>query len=284
VDLRDALQAVEEKVDRRARRDADPVSFVHRYVDPLDKEIVGLVASSLAFGNVKAIKAKVKDALDRIGSPRAASADLALLQTKLRGWKHRVFRGDDVARLVFGAGEIQRAHGSLGAFFATQYSGDLRAAIGSFVTALRTAGGLKKHKTRRGPSHILPSTAGRSAMKRFVLFLRWMVRPADGVDLGVWSGLVPTSALVIPVDVHIHKLARNLGLTRRTLATWDTALEITQSLARLDADDPVRFDFALCHMGMLQRCPSRKDPKRCEGCPVMPLCVHWQAEVKGLKG
>jgi uncharacterized protein (TIGR02757 family) len=280
------------------------VSFVHRYDDPLDREIVGLVASSLAFGNVKAIKAKVGDALARIGSPHAASADLAALQKKLRGWKHRVFRGDDLARLVFGAGQLQRAHGSLGARFARDFAsarprggpsargfapgpqdfGDLRAAIGSFVTALRAAGGLKKHKTRRGPSHLLPAASSKSAMKRFVLFLRWMVRPADGVDLGVWAGLVPTSALVIPVDVHIHKLARNLGLTRRKLATWDTAVEITQRLARFDADDPVRFDFALCHMGMLQRCPSRKDPKRCEGCPVMPVCVHWSAEVKGLKG
>jgi uncharacterized protein (TIGR02757 family) len=258
---------------------ADPVSFVHRYEDPLDREIVGLVASSLAFGNVKAIRSKVSEVLDRIGSsPVRASEDLKLLQHQLRGWKHRVFRGDDVARLIYGAGEVQRKEGSLGALFAREWkaSGDLRLAIGAFVTALRAAGGLKKHKTRRGPSHLLPSAASKSAMKRFVLFLRWMIRPADGVDLGVWAGLVPPSALVIPVDVHIHKLSRNLGLTKRTVATWDTAVEITAALAEFDANDPVRFDFALCHMGMLQRCPSKRDPKRCEGCPVKPVCRHWR--------
>lgn len=260
---------------------ADPVSFVHRYSDPLDQEIVALLASSLAFGNVTTIRAKVGEVLDRIGSsPLRASEDVKLLQRQLRGWKHRVFRGDDVSKLIYGAGELQRAHGSLGAVFSREWKsrGDLRAAIAAFVMALRTAGGLKKHKTRRGPSHLLPDAKSKSAMKRFLLFLRWMVRPADGVDLGLWSGLVPASALVIPVDVHIHKLSRNIGLTKRRLATWDTAVEITARLADFDADDPVRFDFALCHMGMLQRCPSRREPKRCEGCPVMPVCRHWRVD------
>lgn len=276
--LRASLAHVLASVDRAARMRADPVSFVHRYSDPLDQEIVGLLASSLAFGNVKTIRAKVGEVLDRIGSsPVRASSDLKLLQHSLRGWKHRVFRGDDVAKLIYGAGELQRAHGSLGALFSRSWkaTGDLREAIAEFVTALRVAGGLKKHKTRRGPSHLLPDAKSKSAMKRFLLFLRWMVRPADGVDLGLWSKLVPASALVIPVDVHIHKLARNIGLTKRRLATWDTAVEITAKLADFDADDPVRFDFALCHMGMLQRCPSRKDEKRCDGCPVKPVCIHW---------
>lgn len=266
----------------RARVAVDPVSFVHRYDAPLDREIVGLVASSLAFGNVKAIRTKVGEVLARIGSsPVRASSDLKWLREQLRGWKHRVFRGDDVARLIFGAGELQRAHGSLGARFASDWKdsgGDLRAAIGAFVTALRAAGGLKKHKTRRGPSHLLPSASSKSAMKRFLLYLRWMVRPADGVDLGTWAGLVPTSALVIPVDVHIHKLARNLGLTKNKLATWDTAVEITRALAEFDPADPVRYDFALCHMGMLQRCPSRRDETRCKGCPVKPVCIHWKRD------
>jgi len=255
------------------------VSFVHRYESALDREIVGLVASSLAFGNVTTIRAKTGEVLARIGSsPVRASADLKVLQEQLRGWKHRVFRGDDVARLIFGAGELQRAHGSLGARFASDWNasgGDLRVAIGAFVTALRAAAGLKKHKTRRGPSHLLPSAESKSAMKRFLLYLRWMVRPADGVDLGTWFGLVPTSALIIPVDVHIHKLSRNLGLTKHKLPTWDTAVEITRALAEFDPADPVRYDFALCHMGMLQRCPSRRDEKRCEGCPVRPVCIHW---------
>jgi endonuclease III len=100
-----------------------------------------------------------------------------------------------------------------------------------------------------------------------------MVRPADGVDLGMWN--VPPARLLMPVDVHIHRLARNLGFTRRTSASWKTTEEITGALARFNAADPVSYDFALCHMGMLQRCPSRRDAALCEGCGVKPVCIHW---------
>ena len=94
-----------------------------------------------------------------------------------------------------------------------------------------------------------------------------MVRPADGIDLGMWR--VPAQRLLVPVDVHIHKLARNLGLTRRRDLSWKTSVEITRALARFDAEDPTRYDFSLCHMGMVQRCPSRPDaaPLRGLRCP-----------------
>lgn len=102
-----------------------------------------------------------------------------------------------------------------------------------------------------------------------------MVRGPDGCDLGLWREHVPTAKLLVPVDVHIHKLARNLGLTDRATPSITTTEEITEALRRFDPEDPVRFDFALCHMGMLQACPSRRDAKRCEGCPVRGVCRHW---------
>jgi uncharacterized protein (TIGR02757 family) len=103
--------------------------------------------------------------------------------------------------------------------------------------------------------------------------LRWVVRPADGVDLGLWS--VDPANLLIPVDVHIHRLGRNLGLTRARVPSWRAAEEITRALARLDPADPTGYDMSLCHMGMAQRCPSRRDARRCEGCGVKPVCIHW---------
>jgi uncharacterized protein (TIGR02757 family) len=106
-----------------------------------------------------------------------------------------------------------------------------------------------------------------------MLLLRWMARPADGVDLGLWP--IAASTLLIPVDTHIHRLGRNLGLTRRRDVSWKTAEEITVGLRRYDAADPVKYDFPLCHLGMLQRCPSRRDEVRCEGCGVKSVCRHW---------
>src|SRR5262249_43287193 len=127
---------------------------------------------------------------------------------------------------------------------------------------------------KKSLSHLLSDPRGPSASKRLWLFLRWMVRPADGIDLGVWSEVSP-SLLLVPVDTHIHKLASNLGLCTTRGLTLRAAEEITAALRRFDAHDPVKYDFSLCHMGMLQRCPSRKDRTRCEGCGVKPVCRHW---------
>jgi uncharacterized protein (TIGR02757 family) len=172
---------------------------------------------------------------------------------------------------------MQRAHGSLGASLVRELATGrhLREALGLWVVELRELGGFSPFGTenQHGADHLLPNPANGSAIKRIMLFLRWMVRPADGVDLGFWP--IPPSNLVIPLDTHIHKLSRNIGLTTRNAADYRAAEEITAALARLDPDDPTKYDFSLCHLGMLQSCPSRKDVARCEGCGVKPICRHW---------
>jgi uncharacterized protein (TIGR02757 family) len=279
--LKAALDAVRSRCDVATRRDADPVGFVHRYADLLDRELVGLVASAIAFGNVKTIRAKLEDLLGRLGErPSAVADDPERLASLLRTWKHRVFVGRDVARLLAGARAVQRAHGSLGHLFEVELAskGDLREALAAWCDAIRRAGGLRRGGRRRGPSHLLPDPRGSSGTKRLMLYLRWMCRPADGVDLGLWK--VDPAWLQMPVDVHIHRLARNLGLTRQRALGWRATQEITAALARFDPRDPVGYDFSLCHMGMLQRCPSRRDARLCEGCGVQSVCIHWAASDK----
>lgn len=281
--LREALDEVRARCAVEARRAADPVELVHRYADPEDRELVALIASAMAFGNVKALRAKIADALERLGPEVARAADdPAGVRAKLRGWKHRIYTAGDLAGLVIGARRVQRERGSLGGALAEELgrAGDLRAALTAWTAAIRRAGGLDRRGTR-GAAHILADPGKGSASKRLLLLLRWMARPADGVDLGVWP--IPASALLVPVDTHIQKLGYNIGLTDRRATTWKTAEEITASLRRFDPADPVKYDFALCHLGMLQRCPSRRDPARCEGCGVMPVCRHW-AEAAGSAG
>ena len=274
------------RCDVDVRRRNDPVEFVHRYGDPHDQELVALVASSLAFGNVKALRAKIEDALARIGPDVArATDDPEALSARLSGWRHRVYRDEDLARLLIGARRVQRAAGSLGAALARELSrtGSLREALSAWTGAIRREGGLDHHdgadgargsaSRRRGGAHILPDPGKGSAVKRLMLLLRWMARPADGVDLGLWP--ISPALLLMPVDTHIHKLGRNLDLTRRADVSWRTAEEITASLRRFDAADPVKYDFSLCHLGMLQHCPSRRDPVRCEGCGIKSVCRHW---------
>jgi uncharacterized protein (TIGR02757 family) len=270
------LDEVRARCDVAARLAVDPVGVVRRYEDPLDREIVGLVAAGVAFGNVKTIRRKLEEILDRVGDPPHAKAeDAKALKKSLARFRHRVFVGDDIARLMIGARQVQKAHGTLGARFASllRAKNEFREALACLVDDIREAGDLRPRGGRRGPAHLLADPRAGSGVKRLLLFVKWMSRPDDGVDLGLWD--VPASALVIPVDTHIHKLARNLGLTKRKDTSWKTAAEITAALARFDRDDPTKYDFSLCHMGMLQRCPSRRDSKRCEGCPVKPVCVHW---------
>jgi uncharacterized protein (TIGR02757 family) len=266
--LKNALEDVRAKCDVSARLELDPVGVVRRYAHPLDRELVALVAAGVAFGNVKTIRNKLEEILDRVGEPpRTRAEDARALKKSLVGFRHRVFTGDDVSRLMIGARRVQKKHGSLGARFEAHLEKkDFRESLASLCDEIRDAGEL-------GFRHILPDVRAGSAVKRLLLWVKWMSRPDDGVDLGQWN--VPTSALVIPVDTHIHKLSVNLGLTDRNDTSWKTAQEITASLAKFDRDDPTKYDFSLCHLGMLQRCPSRREPKRCEGCPVKPVCRHW---------
>jgi uncharacterized protein (TIGR02757 family) len=277
--LKVALDAVRAGCDVATRRERDPVGIVHQYADPIDQEIVGLVAACIAFGNVKTIRAKLADLLARLGEhPAAAADDERATFAKLDGWVHRVFRGDDIARLLIGARRVQRESGSLGARFAAELEThrDLKGALAAWSDAIREAGSLRS-STRRGPAHLLPDVRGGSGSKRLLLYLRWMIRPADGVDLGLWS--VSPSLLFCPIDTHIHKLSKNLGFTKRNDLSWKTTEEITAALRAFDAEDPIKYDFSLCHLGMLQRCPSRKDAARCEGCGVKPVCRHWPARI-----
>jgi uncharacterized protein (TIGR02757 family) len=277
-EIRVALDAVRANCDLDLRRENDPVGIVHAYEKKEDRELVGLVAALIAFGNVKTIRGKLQDLLDRIGeNPARAADDEKKIFSDLRGWKHRVFLGEDLARLMIGARKIQKESGSLGDRFAEDLAreGDMQNALAAFCDAIRERGRLKDGaKTgRRGPAHLLPNPRAGSGSKRLLLYMRWMVRPRDGIDFGIWN--VDPARLLCPVDVHIHKLSRNLGFTRQKTISWKTTREVTAALARLDPKDPIKYDFSLCHLGMLQRCPSRRDPKKCEGCGVKPICRHW---------
>ena len=278
-EIRAVLDDARARYENAERRAIDPVHFVHRYSEREDQEIVALLASGLAFGNVKAFSAKIEVALGLLGpAPARQLDDASSVKRAFAKFKHRFISGADLVAMLVGARRVQRKHGSLGSRLAVHMEaqgGDLLEALELFTGEIKELGGLSLRRTH-GAKHILTRPKAKSANKRLMLLLRWMVRPADGVDLGLWSDIGP-HRLVMPTDVHVHKLARNIGFTDRAAANWETAQEITRALRVLDASDPTRYDFALCHLGMVQRCPSKRDPLRCEGCGVKPICRHWAA-------
>ncbi|MBW2187983.1 MAG: TIGR02757 family protein [Deltaproteobacteria bacterium] len=268
--------------DAESTRTRDPVDCVHRYARPRDQEIVGLIAASLAFGNAVAARRSIDRVLITLGPEPAAMVEGASydqLRDRLRGFVHRIYRAEHLAAVLSRAGELFRVHGSLGNAFVQFH----QASDGHFREALaRFADALRGDTTSRSLRHLISDPRAGSACKRLVLYARWMVRPADGVDLGLWP--IAPSELVIPVDTHIHRISRNLGLTNRRTASWATAEEITAALREFDPEDPVKYDFALCHLGVSRECPSRPEPDKCQQCVLQDVCSVWApGGVKGQK-
>jgi uncharacterized protein (TIGR02757 family) len=259
-ELRRRLDALYERYDERFV-DPDPLQFVRAFAAPEDREVVGLIASALAYGNVKQIKRSIAGVLDLLG-PRPARALLRLdpraAARRLRSFRHRFNDGRDVACLLHFLRQM-RAGGSVEAFFAAgplAGAPDVGPALTSFAAralALDHAGlyGRGPLPPGAGVRFFFPSPAHGSACKRLNLYLRWMVR-RGGVDLGVWRSVDPAQ-LVVPLDAHIFNIARRVRLTRYRSAGWPMAVDITRRLRRLDPQDPVKYDFALHRLGLFRR-------------------------------
>ena len=241
-----SLDGLYARYNRRGMIHPDPLEFLWDYPDPRDREIVALVASSLAYGRVAQILKSVRIVLDRMDSPARflkSSSESALLRT-FGGFKHRFTTGEEMAALLYGAKRASERHGSLLACFEAGLSDSdetVLGALSAFVAQLAEPSG-----GRCGS--LLPSPADGSACKRLNLFLRWLVR-RDDVDPGGWES-VSAARLVVPLDVHIHRICRTLGLTRRNPADMRTALEITQAFRLICPGDPIRYDFSLSRLGI----------------------------------
>ncbi len=274
-ELKTRLDALVLGTDLRARLDADPLGLVRALEGAHEREVGGLVAATLAFGNVVAIRrsiGRVFEALDGRPGRAADTLDERALRERLAGFVHRVYRGEHVARMLANAGALRRRHGSLGAALAAQMPAE--STEGLLEGLSRWSEALRGPRPARGLAHLLPDPTKGSASKRLFLYLRWMIRPDDGIDLGLFP--ISPRHLVVPVDTHVHRIARNLGMTRRNDASLRTALEITEALRRLDPEDPVRYDFALCHLGVSRECPSRRDEAKCARCVVREVCSRWR--------
>jgi uncharacterized protein (TIGR02757 family) len=253
--------------DLRGRFDAryletDPVGIVRRFENPEDREIVGLLAAGLAYGRVGSIRASLERLLAVLGPSPArfvAALDLRRDARRFDGFRHRFTDGRDVARFLHLVGRAKERHGSLESLFV---DGDpdpsgptIGPALDAFGARLFALDG--PTPARKGARWLLPLPSGGSACKRSCLFLRWMVRRDDGVDCGLWRRVSP-SRLVLPLDTHLARIVRALGWTRRAAPSWRMALEATDRLRAFDPADPIRFDFALCRLGIL----GRLDPRR----------------------
>jgi uncharacterized protein (TIGR02757 family) len=256
----------------------DPVHLVRPYEDPADREIAGFCAASLAFGRVASVINSISTLLAIMGKSPANYVrrfDPAAPHPELRAMVHRWTRGVDLVALLWVLRQMIDEAGSVEGFFVKGYSpghDDVGPALDSFSTRalaldLRKAYG--RVPRRAGVCYFFPRPSAGSACKRLNLFLRWMIRH-DEIDLGVWTK-VPPAKLVVPLDTHIIRLGKCLRLTRYNTAGWKMAADITASLRGLDPADPVRFDFSLCHVGMMNACGYGRAQGDAQ-CPLRGLC------------
>lgn len=261
----------------------DPLSFCHRYPDPRDRELAAVIASSFAYGNVRIILRTLEVVFSAMGSSPRRYVERFTAERGLKefaGFKHRFNDGRDLCALLLVLRRMLAENGSVERYFMQFHAAsatDVGAALNGYCAAVQAmdlapvfgAAGIPSDSYFR---FLFPSPASGSACKRLCMFLRWVVRPDDGIDLGLWRGVLPAQ-LIIPVDTHISRISRYLGFTSRTAADWRMACEITARLRDFDPVDPVRYDFALAHLGISEGCDGRSR-ERCRGCRIGEICLQ----------
>ena len=247
-EMRELLERLHDRYNNESFIEADPISVPHSFTRPVDREIAGFLAATIAWGNRRAIVQSAHRMMRYMDNApedfvrNATEADMEYLRT----YVHRTFNGVDFQDFVRGLRHIITKWGSVGNYFETRYEehGDLRPVFSDFrrdFFAAQHDPHCEKH---------LSSIDKGAACKRLCMYLRWFVRHDDrGVDFGMWRR-IPMSALYMPLDIHTGRMGRILGLLSRKQSDWKAVEELTASLRELHADDPVRYDYSLFGLGI----------------------------------
>lgn len=253
---RKKIAAIFEQYHHPAYLEIDPLVVVHRYKGCDSLPEIALTAALLSYGRVSQIIKAIETILllthdfDFEYLNEKSSTEL---QDIFRDFKYRFHVGTDIVLLIELLKQIRFEHSSLTSFAEQLWndSSDGKDLFNRFTQFFKDEG--KKHKSlhREYFDWLFPSPHNGSPSKRIAMFFRWMVRDDDGIDLGLWQ-FIPTKELYIPVDTHVARVSQQLGLTTLKNGSWKMAEMITDNLRKIDAKDPVKFDFSLCRFGMVE--------------------------------
>ena len=248
-DLKDFLNSKVYEYNNPKFIESDPIQIPHQFDNKEDIEISGFLTATISWGNRKSI---IKNANSLMNLLDNAPFDFVLNHTEddlknLKPFVHRTFNGDDCIQFIKSLKHIYKNYNGLESVFKTHSKIDsLQHSISKFKTTFFEIEHLPR--TKKHVSDPLKN----SAAKRINMFLRWMVRQDNtGVDFGIWKSISP-SALSCPLDVHSGNVARKLGLLSRKQNDGKALLELDTALRKLDAKDPVKYDFALFGLGVFE--------------------------------
>lgn len=259
-----------------SRTQADPVQFPRWFFNQKrpqsEIEAVAVFSAMLAYGSAAQFIKKINEALDN-----CQWQFLELITGKspkhFKWPGYRLSTSEEIASFALAIGSLIKKEGSIWPFFAKGFHPEksIQSGLASLRQALCDEIISARGEISRGAAHLLPNPESGGCAKRWHMFLRWMVRKDDGVDMGLWQEVSPAD-LIIPLDRHISRIARNLGLTSRNSDDWRTAVEISENLKKFSPEDPIRYDFSLCHLGIAGKCTHGKDQTLCQKCILSPVC------------
>lgn len=241
------------KAFNKNKLEPDPLQFPHLFKDGKDIEVMAFIASIFAYGNVKQIINTLQKFLalaDNKPFLFIQNFDQDKFESEIN-LSHRFYSKKDIVRLIYLLSQTYKEYESLKNLFLSGYNkndNNVKNSVTNFSKYFLNKAKKEFSKLSRGLVFMFPLPEKGSACKRMNLFLRWMVRK-DELDFGLWNE-IPTSKLIIPVDTHVARICKQLKLTKRKNVSWKMAEEITQYLKKFDPADPVKYDFAICHIGM----------------------------------
>ena len=241
------LDDLYDRLNQRKFVHPDPLEFLYHYDDPCDREIVALIASSLAYGRVAQILKSIKIVLDVLGPAPAEfikNSTPAMLRKKFYGFKHRFNTHHHIVELLNACKKIVNKYGSLGLAFAECSDTEDE----TVLPALRKFVNLLKKYCKNQAGYLLADPEKTSACKRLMLMLRWLIRN-DDVDPGGWEA-IGKKKLLIPLDTHMFQIATIMKMTDRKSADMKTVIQITDAFRKINPEDPTKYDFSLTRLGI----------------------------------
>jgi uncharacterized protein (TIGR02757 family) len=273
--LKEALERAFERYRTHYDIKNDPIMFLTQYKDPLDKEAVGFIASSFAFGSVRQFMPVIGKILSRLGPKPAQALSMAQdrdIRDVAKGITYRFAKETDISTFLAHLGRTLRRFGSLKEAFMVGYR--TRKIFIDGLSSLATE--IRRNDEGEMTDEVkvfVPDPKKNSAMKRLCMFSRWMVR-RDFPDFALWQEIEPRE-LIIPLDTHVFRVLRFLGLLKGArMATMKSAVKATDALRQCAPDDPLRYDFALAHLGISKDCKGHFVEDVCNVCPLGGLCVQ----------
>jgi len=238
--------------------------------------VVAFLAAVLAYGRVSLFKTVIEKILNLSDGhfyDYLTRFDPSSERPRFDGIYYRFNTSEDLFALITLMSRVIREYGTIGTLFISLYrekDADIGPTLSRFISTLLH---MLPAQITPGLSHLFPSPEKGSACKRLNLFLRWMIRPNDGIDFGLWTE-IPPAKLIIPLDTHIVRIGAYVNLSTRKSPNWKMAKEITEALKHCEPIDPLKYDFSLCHLGISDACPIEMDLDKCNICPLQKVCTR----------